>query len=43
MVHLDYRDARPIYLQIADGFRAQISAGILQPGEENIWTKAVRF
>ena len=34
MVHLDYRDARPIYLQIADGFRAQISAGILQPGEK---------
>ena len=34
MVHLDYRDARPIYLQIVDGFRAQISAGILQTGEK---------
>ena len=29
MVHLDYRDARPIYTQIADGFRDQILAGIL--------------
>ena len=34
MVHLDYRDARPIYIQIVDGFRAQISAGILQSGEK---------
>ncbi len=33
MVHLDYRDARPIYLQIVEGFRDQITAGILQPGE----------
>ena len=31
MVHLDYRDARPIYTQIADGFREQILSGILQP------------
>jgi len=31
MVHLDYRDARPIYCQIADGFREQITSGILQP------------
>ena len=30
MVHLDYRDVRPIYSQIADGFRAQITAGILR-------------
>ena len=30
MIHLDYRDARPIYAQIADGIRAQISAGILE-------------
>ena len=29
MVHLDYRDVRPIYTQIADGFRAQITAGVL--------------
>lgn len=34
MVHLDYRDARPIYTQIADGFRQQISAGILQVGDK---------
>ncbi len=34
MVHLDYRDARPIYGQIIDGFREQIAAGILQPGEK---------
>lgn len=34
MVHLDYRDARPIYTQIADNFRAQIRAGILQDGDK---------
>ena len=34
MVHLDYRDARPIYIQIVDGFRAQIYAGVLQAGEK---------
>ena len=34
MVHLDYRDARPIYTQIVDGYRAQISAGVLEPGEK---------
>ena len=34
MVHLDYRDSRPIYTQIIDGFREQIAAGILQPGEK---------
>ena len=34
MIHLDYRDARPIYTQICDGFREQIRAGILQPGEK---------
>ena len=33
MVHLDYRDVRPIYSQIADGFRSQITAGILCPEE----------
>ena len=33
MVHLDYRDARPIYSQIIDGFREQIAAGILKPGD----------
>ena len=34
MVHLDYRDARPIYAQIVDNFRRQIAAGILQAGEK---------
>ena len=34
MVQLDYRDARPIYTQIVDGFRAQISTGILQTGDK---------
>ena len=33
MIHLDYRDARPIYSQIADGIRQQIRAGILQEGD----------
>ena len=33
MVHLDYRDARPIYTQITDGFRQQIAAGVLLPGD----------
>lgn len=29
MIHLDYRDGRPIYQQILEGFRAQIRAGVL--------------
>ena len=33
MLHLDYRDTRPIYAQIADGLRQQISAGVLTQGE----------
>ena len=33
MVHLDYRDARPIYTQIMDNFRNQIAAGVLQQGD----------
>ena len=34
MVHLDYRAARPIYTQIADNFRTQIRAGVLQEGDK---------
>ena len=34
MLHLDYRDARPIYIQIIEGYRAQITAGVLEPGEK---------
>ena len=33
MIHLDYRDARPIYAQIIDGIREQITAGALRPGD----------
>ena len=34
MIHLDYRDARHIYTQIVEGFRAQIVAGVLPEGEK---------
>lgn len=34
MIQLDYRDARPIYSQITDGFRDQILSGILQTGDK---------
>ena len=34
MVNLDYRDGRPIYVQIMDGLKEQISAGVRQPGEK---------
>lgn len=34
MVHLDYRDARPIYTQIIDAFREQIGTGCLHPGDK---------
>lgn len=33
MVHLDYRDARPIYTQITDDIRNQIATGILRQGD----------
>ena len=34
MIHLNYRDARPIYTQIVDGFREQITAGILRQSDK---------
>jgi GntR family transcriptional regulator len=34
MVHLDYRDARPIYTQIIDGIKEQITTGVLMPGDK---------
>lgn len=34
MFHLDHRDSRPIYEQIADAIRRQITASILTPGEK---------
>lgn len=33
MFTLDYRDARPIYIQICDSVREQILTGILQEGD----------
>ena len=33
MVILDYRDSRPIYVQIAEGIREQIVTGILMQGD----------
>ena len=33
MVHLDYRDARPIYAQIIDSIKEQITAGLLNTGD----------
>jgi GntR family transcriptional regulator len=33
MIHLDYRDGRPIYCQIAEGFRQQIQSGVLKAGD----------
>ena len=34
MVHLDYRDAKPIYTQIVDGYQEQIKAGVLRAGDK---------
>ncbi len=34
MIHLDYRDTRPIYAQIVDNFRILIQKGILQDGDK---------
>ena len=34
MVHLDYRDARPIYTQITVGIKERITAGILRTGDK---------
>ena len=34
MIHLDYRDSRPIYTQIVDNFRILIQKGILQEGDK---------
>ena len=34
MVHLDYRDSRPIYEQIKDGLKKLIVSGAMAPGEK---------
>ena len=33
MIHLDYRDARPIYEQVKDGLRRLMVTGVLQSGD----------
>ena len=34
MLHLDYRDARPIYEQVRDGLRKLMVTGVIRPGEK---------
>ena len=34
MLHLDYRDARPIYEQVKDGLRKLMVSGVIQEGEK---------
>ena len=34
MLHLDYRDAKPLYTQIVENVKNQIASGILQPGDK---------
>lgn len=34
MIHLDYRDSRPIYEQVKDGFRQRIIQKIIQKDEK---------
>ncbi len=34
MIHLNYRDARPIYEQVTDGLRHLVVTGAIQPGEK---------
>ena len=34
MLHLNYRDSRPIYEQVCDGLRSLLIAGAILPGEK---------
>ena len=34
MLHLDYRDARPIYEQVKDGLRRLVVTGVIAQGEK---------
>lgn len=34
MIHLDYRDNRPIYEQVRDGLRKLMVTGMLRPGDK---------
>jgi len=34
MIHLDYRDSRPIYQQVKDNLRRMMVTGVLLPGDK---------
>ena len=34
MIHLNYRDSRPIYEQVRDGLRQLLMSGAISPGEK---------
>lgn len=34
MIHLNYRDGRPIYEQVRDGLRQLMVSGAIQPGDK---------
>ena len=34
MIHLDYRDSRPIYEQVKDGLRRLVVTGVIAPGDK---------
>ena len=34
MIHLDYRDSRPIYEQVRDGLRHLMVTGVMAPGDK---------
>ena len=34
MLHLDYRDSRPLHQQVRDGLRRLMLSGVLQPGDQ---------
>ena len=34
MIHIDYRDTRPIYEQVRDGLRHLMVTGMLRPGDK---------
>ena len=34
MIHLDYRDTRPLYEQVRDGLRKLMVTGMLRPGDK---------
>ena len=43
MLHLDYRDVRPLYAQLTDKIRQQISGGVLvQAAPASLWCWSIR-